>query len=112
MTSVTLMPELPALLDGLARRGLRVEERDGQLVLVGCLDRIDEVVAVVVRWHADNLRIVVAGRRTGHAVGVCNQCGHWSMIRCGESPSCRMTPGCKGRHHEQQPAPRRDASPS
>jgi hypothetical protein len=113
--SVTPLPDLPQLLDGLTRRHLCLEtDQHGRLVLTGNVDAVDPLVALAVRWHADALRAVVAGRRTGHVVGICDHCGKWAMVgtrrvvergrHAGEVvarstwPRCYMTAGCAGRH--------------
>ncbi len=34
-----------------------------------------------------------------HPVGRCNVCGAPTLVKAGNTPPCRLTPGCKGNHH-------------
>jgi hypothetical protein len=103
--TTTPMPSFPALLAGLARRRLVPETRDGRLVLVGDMTQVDAVLAVVVRWYAKELRALVAGRASGHVVGVCDTCGQWSFIHRTKTPRCRLAWHCPGRHRSKEDNP-------
>jgi hypothetical protein len=72
---------------------------------------IDRDLAAGIRAHRELLAHVALGRRTGHALAPCSSCTEASMVAVSTSdgkarktwPTCRMTPGCDGRH-EPRPA--------
>lgn len=93
------------VLDDLARLGARLGVADGRLT-------IDAPAGAVTAEHLDAVRLdrelvvaVVLGWRTGHRLIPCNICGHASMVNLNAEtwPTCRLTPGCGGRHAPAEP---------
>ncbi len=65
---------------------------------------LDDTLRTALRDHKVLIRAVLIGRGTGHALSPCSACGELSMVNVARPtmPTCRLTPGCEGRH---QPRP-------
>jgi hypothetical protein len=102
------MPDFLALLADLDRLGIHVRaDDDGRLVLDGPAGIISDDLAANVRAHRQLLAVTVAARRTGHVWCSCTGCGQPVLLNPGSHggsghvwPTCRLTPGCTGRHQE------------
>lgn len=95
------------LLDSLAAAevGLAVH-RGGRLVTDAPNGVITAELALAISHHRDLVIAIIRARSTGHAPGVCDACGEVSLVNIWDGdgrprstwPTCRLTPGCHGRH--------------
>lgn len=97
-----------ALLDELDQLGVTVTTDDEMhLVIDGPSGAITDRLAAAMRRHRHLLLWTVIARGTGHVWCPCTTCGQPVLLdphprRGGDTvwPTCRLTPGCAGRHVE------------
>jgi hypothetical protein len=94
---------LDELLDRLHGSDVELDvDPEGGLVVDAPDELLDDpAVLTAVRAHRELLAASVVGRRTGHGIGVCTHCGTGSLTHyrpASKFPTCRLTPGCPGRH--------------
>jgi hypothetical protein len=90
-----------AIFDRLTELGAVAYVSSGRLRIDAPTGAVTPDLAAAIKANRDTLVAAVIGRATGHALAPCTTCGDVSMVsidRDGKGPTCRMTPGCDGRH--------------
>lgn len=98
--------DLHQLLDHLDHHHVRLHVGAGRLHLIGpARIATDPEVGAAITEHKTLLMAHIIGTRTGHTIGFCTTCNAAVITHyrpSGKAPTCRLTPGCDGRH---QPRP-------
>ncbi len=88
------------LLDQLQALGVHVAIAGERVHVDAPAGALDDELRQQLRDEKVLIRSVLIGRGTGHALSPCSACGQLSMVNIARKtmPSCRLTPGCDGRH--------------
>ena len=95
-----MLPELLDIIDANTRVNLEFNNGTLRLVAPRYFANNTDVVEAI-RVNRDLLAHHVVGACTGHAIGICTECGEPSMVHVNPAsnfPACRATAGCPGRH--------------
>lgn len=88
------------LLDELARLGATLTVVEGRLLVDGPAGAVTDDLANHIRANRALVFAAVLGRRSGHVLAPCTICRQVSAVHIDSDtwPTCRLTPGCNGRH--------------